>query len=154
MKKFIYMTALTTLMAGTIITGCNSPAQKEEAAKDKVEDAKEDLKEAQVDANAQAQKNASAEEWKAFRSESEEKILKNENRIAELKLKLKKPGTILDPVYEKRIETLETRNKDLRAKLDAYEKNQSDWESFKREFNHDMEELGQSLQDFTVDNKK
>jgi DNA-directed RNA polymerase subunit N (RpoN/RPB10) len=35
----------------------------------------------------------------------------------------------------------------------AYEKSQSDWEAFKREFNHDMEELGKALKDLTVDNK-
>jgi len=153
MKNIIYKTALALLLSGTIITGCKSTAEKEDAAKDNVEDAKENLKEVQADANAQAQKIATAEEWSAFKSESEEKIAKNEARIAELKVKLKKPGTILDPVYEKRIETLESRNRDLRARMDAYEKNQSDWESFKREFNHDMDELGQSLKDFTVDNK-
>ena len=31
---------------------------------------------------------------------------------------------------------------------------QSNWESFKREFNHDMDEIGQALKDLTVDNKK
>jgi hypothetical protein len=36
----------------------------------------------------------------------------------------------------------------------AYDKNQTDWEKFKREFNHDMDELGKSLKDLTVNNKK
>lgn len=35
-----------------------------------------------------------------------------------------------------------------------YEKSQSDWETFKREYNHDMDELGNALKDLTVDNKK
>jgi phage-related minor tail protein len=34
------------------------------------------------------------------------------------------------------------------------EKNQSDLESFKQEYNHDMEELGEALKDFRVNNKK
>jgi len=39
--------------------------------------------------------------------------------------------------------------------LDSYKNDaDSDWQSFKREFNHDMDELGHSLKDFTVDNKK
>jgi len=42
----------------------------------------------------------------------------------------------------------------MRARLVAYEKSQSNWESFKREFNHDMDEIGQALKDLTVDNKK
>ena len=82
------------------------------------------------------------------------KIKENEVRIAELKVKMKKPGKILDPLYEKKIEMLEQKNIDLKAKMEAYEKNQSDWESFKREFNHDMDELGSALKDLTVDNKK
>jgi len=65
---------------------------------------------------------------------------------------LNKPGKILDPIYKQRIETLEEQNRDLKVRLDVYEKNNSDWETFKREFNHDMDELGKALKDFTVDN--
>jgi hypothetical protein len=40
--------------------------------------------------------------------------------------------------------------------MDDYEstKISSDWEEFTREFNHDMEELGKSLKNLTVSNKK
>ena len=155
MKKTLLTLAIATaLITGTIFTGCKSPVQKEEAAKDKVQDAKQDLKEVRNDANAEAQKVATAEEWKTFKSESEVKIKNNEIRIAELKVKMKKRGKTLDALYAKRIETLEQKNRDLRTRLDAYEKSESDWEVFKREFNHDMDELGQALTDFTVDNKK
>jgi hypothetical protein len=30
----------------------------------------------------------------------------------------------------------------------------SDWQSFKREFNHDMDELGNAFNNLTVNNKK
>jgi chromosome segregation ATPase len=155
MKKILFILGTAcALIAGLIFTGCQTSTQKEEAAKEKVQDAKEDLKEVQKDVSEDANKAASAEEWKIFRNETEIKISKNENRIAELKIKMKKPGKILDPLYEKRIDVLEQRNRDLKAKMDAYEKNQSDWESFKREFNHDMDDLGQSLENFTVNNDK
>jgi len=50
---------------------------------------------------------------------------------------------------------LRKKNKRLKEKLDSYKNDaDSDWHSFKREFNHDMDELGHSLKDFTVDNKK
>ena len=154
MKKTIISYAVaSTLIAGIIFTGCQSASQKEEAAKEAVQEAKEELKDVRDDANKEAQKLASAEEWIAFKTESDEKIRNNEIRIAELKVKLKKPGKILDGLYEKRIETLEQRNNDLKIKIENYEKNQSDWESFKREFNHDMDELGQAFKDITVDNK-
>jgi hypothetical protein len=42
----------------------------------------------------------------------------------------------------------------MRGRLVAYDKSQSNWESFKREFNHDMDEIGKSLEDLTVDNKR
>jgi len=57
-------------------------------------------------------------------------------------------------MYEKRIANLEEKNKNLQLKLDGYETNQSDWESFKSEFKHDMDEFGQAFRDITVDNKK
>ena len=56
-------------------------------------------------------------------------------------------------MYAKNIENLEERNRDLKTRIGAYETNQSDWESFKREFNHDMNEVGQALRDLTVNNK-
>jgi hypothetical protein len=154
MKKSIYTLAATAVITAFIFTSCDSAAKKEETAKENVQDAKQELKEAQKDANAEAQKTATAEEWKAFRAETEARISHNEAMIAELRIRLKKPGKILDPLYAKQIEDLQKRNIELRARLDNYEKKQSDWETFKREYNHDMDELGHSLKDFTVDNKK
>jgi len=155
MKKSIFILAVTiAFMAGTIFTSCKSSIQKQEAARAKVQDAKEDLNTAQKEANAAAQVVATAEEWEAFRNNAEIKIRENEIRIAELNVKMKKPGEIFDAIYEKKITTLEQQNKDMRARLLAYEKNQSNWESFKREFNHDMEAIAQAFKDLSVDNKK
>ncbi len=149
------MLAVSTMFtASTFLTSCQSEAQKSETAQNKVQDAKEDLKEAQTDAAVAAQKAATAEEWKAFKTDSEAKIKANEVRIAELKDKMKASGKTMDAVYAKNIDLLEQRNKDLKNRMDAYEKGQSDWESFKREFNHDMDELGAALRDLTVNNKK
>jgi len=154
MKKTIITIAVACmLIAGSVFTGCKSAAQKEADAQSEVQDAQEDLNEAQNDANVEEQKVATAEEWSAFKSEADLKIKSNEVRIAELTVKMNKPGELLDPLYKKRIQTLEQQNNDLRARMDAYDKNKSDWETFKREFNHDLDELGQALKDVTVDNK-
>ncbi len=149
---FILPVAISLAIAAFGIS-CQSSAQKEKAAQKEVQDAKEDLREVQGDANALAQKVATAEEWKAFRIDSEEKIRNNETRIAELRVKMKKPGVVFDELYGKKIDLLQEQNRALTAKLDAYEKSQSNWETFKAEFNHDMEELGKALKDLTVDNK-
>jgi len=155
MKKTILFVAVATMfIAGAIFTGCQSQAEKRESAQDKVQDAKDDLRDVQKDANIEAQKVATAEEWKTFRSESEVKISDLENRIAELKVKMKKQGTALDAQYEKRIDTLEQKIRELKNRMENYEKSQSDWEKFKREFNHDMDELGQAFKDLMVDNKQ
>lgn len=155
MKRNIFILAVAiTLTAGTIFSSCQSSIQKQEAAQAKVKDARQDLNTAQKDANAAAQVVATAEEWEAFRNESELKIKANEIRITELNVKMKKPGEIFDEIYEKKITSLEQQNREMRARLVAYEKSQSNWDSFKREFNHDMDAIGQALKDLTVDNKK
>ena len=139
--------------AAFLLTSCRSPEQKEDAAKQNVNEANQDLQETQQENNLEAKQAASAEEWKEFKTETELKINKNDERIAELKAKMNKPGKTFDKLYANRIETLEQKNKEMREKLFAYEKEQSDWASFKREFNHDMDELGTAINDLTVDNK-
>ena len=155
MKKSIFVLMLTaTIMTGGVFTGCQSSSQKADSAENKVQDAKQDLKKAENDAIVANQKAAEAEEWRIFKTDTEMKIKSNDTFIADLKAKMKTAGKKMDAVYSASIDALEQKNKDLKARLDNYEKNQSDWASFKREFNHDMDELGQALKDLTVNNKK
>ena len=100
------------------------------------------------------QKEANAEEWKAFREATEQKIKDNDDRIVAIKAEMKASEKANDEAYKERIKAVEAKNKAMRDRMDNQEKMKSDWESFKREFNHDMDELGQSLKDFTVNNKK
>jgi chromosome segregation ATPase len=154
MKKLNTILALAILFAvGTIFTGCQSSASKEEAAQAKVDEAEQELIDAQQEADIEAQKVATAEEWIAFRTESEIKISEYEIRIKALKTEMKKPGKTFDDLYKQRIEQLEQKIADLKARMKDYEKNQTGWESFKREFNHDMDELGAAFKNLTVDNK-
>lgn len=155
MKKTIYSIAVSIVFAvGLVISSCNSPSNKAAKANENVEEAKDELNEAKAEAELQQQKAATAEEWKAFKSDSEVKIKENETRIAEIKAKMMKPGKALDSMYQKRINALEEKNNNLRIKVNTYETNQSDWESFKREYNHDMDEIGNGFKDLTIDNKK
>ncbi len=67
---------------------------------------------------------------------------------------MNKPGKApFDELRKKRIDELEQQNASLRRKLDAYEKENSDWETFEREFNHDMEALGKAFENLGKDNK-
>ena len=153
-KTIITLAAASMLIAGSAFTSCKSPAQKEDAAQTEVQDAQQNLDEAKTNADAESQKVATKEEWVAFKSDAELKIKSNEDRIAELTVKMNRPGEILDPLYKKKIQTLEQQNRDLKARLYVYEKDQTDWSTFKREFNHDMDEIGNAFKDLTVDNKK
>lgn len=141
------------ILAMAIFSGCQSSANKVEEAKEDVVEAKEELKEVQAEARAEAIVVANAEEWRVFKADSEAKIKENEIRIDELKVKMKKSGKTFDAMYEKNIIALEQKNKDMKVRITNYENNQSDWNSFTREFNHDMDELGQALKDLTVNNK-
>jgi septal ring factor EnvC (AmiA/AmiB activator) len=149
MKKKIYLLGVTMLLAAaTVITGCNSPSDKADKAWDDVEDAQQELDEARTDAEIQQKKVATPEQWAQFKSETEIKIKENEIRIAELKVKIMKSGETLDKMRQKKIDALEEKNNELKNDLRDYERNNSDWETFKREFNSDMEELGQDFKDF------
>ena len=67
MKKGIFTLALaTTLLAGTMFTGCESSTEKVNEAKTDVKEAKEDLQEAQQKEAAEKKKAAEAEEWKTY----------------------------------------------------------------------------------------
>lgn len=136
MKKTLIYTAMIAV-AG--LYSCGSNENKS------VEEAKEELNEAQQELN---------EEYSSFKIEAEMKIAGNEQRIAELRVKLNEPGKApFDELRKQRIDNLEQQNADLRTKLDAYEKDHSDWETFKREFNHDMEGIGKAFEDLGKSNK-
>ncbi len=143
------------LLAGTFFTGCDSADKNAADAKANVKDAKTDLKTAEHDAAVAAQKAADEADWKQFKADSDGKILANEGLVAQLKAKKRSANKAVAAAYQKSIEAVEQKNKELKAKIDGYTRDgKSDWQSFKSEFNHDMEELGHALKDLTVDNKK
>lgn len=154
MKKSIFTIALVTLSLTTVSLSCTDNADKLAEANQEVKDTKDELADAQVNAAVSAQRAATAEEWKSFKIESETKMQKREAEIAELRLSLKKPGKELDAMYVEKIMELEQKNKDLNAKVNTYEANQSDWATFKREYDYDMESMGKAIDDLGTNNTK
>jgi hypothetical protein len=141
-KKPIITLAIIFLFAsGLMLTFCKSPSQKAEDAKDKVQDAREDLNVAKQKADTAIVKAANDEEWKAFKIDADAKIKKNELRISELKVKAKNEAD------KQRINALETRNAELKNRMNDYEKNKTDWESFTRDFNQANDELVIAIKD-------
>ena len=152
MKKIVFILATTVLVAGTVLVSCQNTTKKEEAAQENLSDAQEDLMDAQNKVDVATQKAATAEEWQAFKDKTEATINKNETRIAELKVKMKNTEKSVDAMYAKNIAVLDQKNKDLKVRITTYKNDaKSDWESFKREFDYDMYELGQAIKDLTID---
>jgi acetyl-CoA carboxylase alpha subunit len=96
------------------------------------------------------------DEYKTYRTEQEKKIFENDKIIANLKTKKNQVKKEKLTNYETKINELEKRNNELRKKIIVNYKDQgvNKWESFKKEFNHDMDELGLSLKNLFKDNVK
>ncbi len=167
-KKKSSTLVMSILVTGIIFSGCSSPAKKEEADQKKIEKSQEEVAEAQRDlqtakqeadatvqqVNADDKITKENEAWVAFRAESIAKIHNNEVRITELRDKMKSSGKTMDKMYAKKIDKLEERNNELRKEIEQYQEKPSNWESFKAEWNHDMDELGNAFKDLVTDNKK
>ena len=154
MKKSIFTLAIITSIAGTILMSCKPGTNEEKESQEKVEIARDNVQDAK-DSLAVAKQVATEAEWKAFKNSGDSITRINDLRIAGLKLKIKKTGKDIDSKYQENIAVLEQKNKDLKVKMDAYKNDaNSDWQSFKREFKHDTDEIGKALKDLTVDNKK
>lgn len=146
MKKNIYYFTAALFTSAMIAGGCRNSSEKVEKAKENVTDERQDL------LNAERDYTVAIEQ---FRKETNEKIMTNEKNIAELKEKIEKEDKSSSTERKKEIARLESLNEALKNRLKEYKENGKEgWESFKREFNHDMDELGKALKDLTVNNEK
>jgi hypothetical protein len=140
----LFTLALIGIIAGAMSAGCVDTSQKKvEAAKDKVDNASQDLKTAQANY---------ANEWQTFKGESELKIKKNDNSIDKLQDKMEKSGSQLKAKYNKSVVELKRKNKELKAKMEEYKDEGKDkWEAFKSGFNRDMDKVEKAVKDLTAD---
>ena len=141
-------------LALALLSSCMSNDQKKEDARNKTQTALENLNTAQNNENKVAQKVATEEELKTFKLESELKIKNNEVSITKLKLKMNKPGSALDEVYARRIDSLQLKNQNLKTRMGNYEKIHTDWGKFKSDFNRDLNQLGKTLNSLTDEHIK
>jgi hypothetical protein len=136
MKKAISVVILLIATCG-ILVSCSREDEQLNDAREKVIEATKQLKVA---------KRLWSKEYPKFKMKAENRIASHEKNIAELKLN--KAGTIpLDEVRKHRINRLEKMNAASRKSLSAYEIEHPDWESFKREFDQDMEGIGKEISD-------
>lgn len=150
MKQTFIKIAFVTFIAGLMITSCQPSTKKVENAKEDLNAAKEQVVEARQDYNQAVQ-----DSLVQFRKDSEVRINENERLIADFKTNLSKKEKATQVKYEKTIADLELQNTHLKQKLADYnDEGDTKWQSFKREFNYDMDELGKSLKGLVVNDKK
>lgn len=150
MKKLIKTMLTVTIVPVLLFASCKTANEKVEDAKDDVTEAKADLKEAQADELLAEE----AAEFEIMKHDADQQIANNKLSIMQLKQKNTKVGSKTNQVYLDRIDSLETANENMNYRITTYEKSHSSWESFKREYNHDMDALGEALRSLGTDNKK
>jgi len=151
MKKQMSFLVAIGFATGSILTSCQPSERKVENAKENVEEAKADLAEAKMEYT---------EEWEKYQNDYNEKFTNNENEINTFKARMDKSDEKFRERNRDRVNELELKNRNLRKKMDDYntsrrnDRSNDKWEEFKREFNHDMDELGASLKTLGNDNVK
>lgn len=135
MKIKYSILAVILLIAGLPFTGCNN----RDNAKDNVEQADQDMNDAQI----QFEKN-----WQQFKSDAEVRINNNQQKIDDFKTAMKTTSTKFKAKYENEVLTLEQKNIGLKKKLNDFKyERKENWEEFKTSFNNDMDMVGNSLND-------
>ena len=138
MKNKIFTLAAIGCMAGIFFVGC------EKTPEQKVEKANQELKDAKADYRA---------EWQKYKTDSEEQIMANENRIDAFKAKMEKADRKTKAKYNKAVAELKQKNRDLKRKLEEYkDEGESKWREFKTNFSHDMDGVGNTMKDLFKDN--
>ncbi len=144
MKKARLIFALTALIAGTMLTKCQSSSGKVEDAQERVNEARGKFAEAN-----QALDQAIKDSIRQFKKESEERINIQEKNIVDLRAKIAKENNEDKVIYEQRLAVMEQQNRDMKKSLAEFnEARKDDWEKFRAKFNHDMEEHGKAFRDF------
>lgn len=143
-NKLIYTLTTLTLLTGLIVTGCNSPSEKVENAKENVEKTNDAL---------DAANKHYLEDYNIYKKETADKIAANEQGLIDFKARIEHEKLEAKTEYNEKISALEKKNSDMKKRLEDYKADSKDkWESFKTEFNHDLDELGKAFKDLTVNN--
>ena len=139
MKKAILVVAISGLVAATIISGCNSPAQKVEHAEEKVDQANKNLDKANEDYLA---------DMDAYRKQNATEMAANDKSLADFKARIKDQKADARADYEAKLAELDKKNSDMKKKMDDYKSDgKTNWDAFKVGYNRDMENLKQAFWD-------
>ena len=138
-----FLTVLTIILAIAVvvfISSCNSPEEKVDKTEVDLLKAEQDLDKA----NAKYLENV-----ENYRFETRNKIQANNQQIAQLKRQIDNKKKDVKVAYNKQIATLEQKNKEMERRISDYKADSKDsWETFKADFNEEMDKLGTALNNF------
>jgi hypothetical protein len=152
-KMYLLRSVIIIVTFFMSFVACQSGEQKEQNAVNDVAEAEQNLKEVAKENDADKKETATADQWKKFKEETDAKIQENEIKMKALSDQMKAKGKKIDDLYARKIDTLQMKNELLKNKIDNYDM-KSDWNQFQEEFNRDMDQLGKTLKEFTVNNKQ
>jgi TolA-binding protein len=137
---------IAALAAVVTMSSCDSPAKKVEKANTNLNEAEANYNQSVIDSIA---------DYENFKRDAETRIDENEKAIAAFRSRMLSENRKWKEEDQRMIDGLEQKNINLRAKIREYKENGKDeWKSFKAEFKHDMDELGDAIKGITIDNKK
>ena len=147
--NILKMSMFAFLITGMLLSCNDTPAENVEEAEENVVEAQQELEEARQDSM----------EYVTYRTEAERKLDENDQKIAALKERQRTAAKEVEDKYDRDIEEMERRNKELRDNVQTYQQGGRDrWESFKQKFNEDLDALGNSISNVferdTTDNKR
>ena len=132
---------ITSILTLLVITSCNSSSEKVENAEQNVVKANQELIEAKEDYLTDIE---------TYKKEADNKIADNKKIAEEFKLRIEKDKKEAKIKYMKELEKLDQKNSDLKMKMDNYKANgKEQWEIFKIEFTHNMDDLKKGYQNLT-----
>jgi chromosome segregation ATPase len=117
-------------------TQCTSHEKKIENAKEDVVEAQQKLDEARRDST----------EYVRYQDDVQVRLTEYDMKIENLKQDMKNVGKDMKASYQESINAMQAKSEDLKARLHDYKKDASNsWETFKFNFNKEMDELGESI---------
>jgi len=142
--------AVVAFMAGTLSTTFGQVPDKQSVkARENLKEEKKDVVVAKQDLKV-AQKD-SVSEYQKLTKESEIKFKSNEQSIADLRATITKTNSKEMVNDQKKVSMLEVKNDNLKRELADYKVlGQTQFNSFKSEFNRDLAQLAKELKDFKV----
>lgn len=151
-KQSIYVIALASFATVAVFfTSCDNNNNK--YSSERAEDAAEDLRDAKKDLD-EAQREYTIK-YNDFKREMDNKITENDKAIAALKADVRERNAEAKANWNTAVNDLERKNQSLKDRINDYKADgNANWDEFKREFNHDLDRLGEALKDMTQNNVK